>query len=111
MANLDDMSYIRAAAASAANADDASIWRWFALLVEERRIRWCLRDDHWLVSIDNRHVATENSFDRAIRIAREAISKSEQCCREDQGDEMGAGTGARRQSKRTFTMVVRSPSR
>jgi hypothetical protein len=60
-------------AALAANAEDASIWRWFALLLEERRIRWCCNGDRWLVSIDNRHVATDSSFDKAIRIAREAV--------------------------------------
>jgi hypothetical protein len=76
--NLDDMKRIRAAAASAANAEDASIWRWFALLLEERRIRWCCSGDRWLVSVDNRHVATDSSFDKAIRIARNTVQKSKQ---------------------------------
>ncbi|MGF6781499.1 hypothetical protein P3T21_006735 [Paraburkholderia sp. GAS334] len=70
MSNLNDMRHARAAAALAANAEDASIWRWFALLLEERRIRWCCSGDRWLVSVDNRHVATDNSFDKAIRTAR-----------------------------------------
>ena len=70
MSNLNDMGRARAAAALAANAEDASIWRWFALLLEERRIRWCCSEDRWLVSVDNRHVATGSSFDKAIRTAR-----------------------------------------
>jgi hypothetical protein len=67
------MRHVRAAAAFAANAEDASIWRWFALLIEERRIRWCCSGDRWIVSVDNRHVATDSSFDNAIRIARETV--------------------------------------
>ena len=70
MSDLNDMGHARAAAALAANAEDASIWRWFALLLEERRIRWCCSSDRWLVSVDNRHVATDSSFDKAIRTAR-----------------------------------------
>ena len=70
MSDLNDMGHARAAAALAANAEDASIWRWFALLLEERRIRWCCSGDRWLVSVDNRHVATDSSFDKAIRTAR-----------------------------------------
>jgi len=65
-----DMSQVRAAAALAANAEDAAIWRWFAPLLEERRIRWCCSGDRWLVSVNNRHVATDSSFDKAIRIAK-----------------------------------------
>lgn len=61
---------VRQNAAIAANAEDADIWRWFAMLVDERRVRWCNANGSWLVSIDHRHVATEDSFDRAIRAAR-----------------------------------------
>jgi hypothetical protein len=61
---------LRQQAAHAANAEDADLWRWFANLVDERRIRWCCADGSWLVSIDHRHVATETTFDNAIRSAR-----------------------------------------
>jgi hypothetical protein len=77
MSNLTEMGHIRAMAALAANAEDASIWRWFAPLLEDRRIRWCCSGDRWFVSVDNRHVATESSFDSAIRAARGATQKSE----------------------------------
>ena len=68
--SLDHSQQVRQSAAFAANAEDADIWRWFAGLVEDRRIRWCLADGSWLVSVDHRHVATDESFDQAIRVAR-----------------------------------------
>ncbi|BFG81743.1 hypothetical protein PTKU46_97770 [Paraburkholderia terrae] len=43
----------RAIAAACANAEDADVWRWFTLLMQDR----------WFVSVDNQHVATESSFD------------------------------------------------
>ncbi|WP_454862608.1 hypothetical protein [Paraburkholderia fungorum] len=71
MISLDDIQLKRAEAAQAANAEDADVWRWFSSLVEERRVRWCFATDSWLVSVDNRHVATESSFDGAMRAAKE----------------------------------------
>jgi hypothetical protein len=65
-----EMEEIRHEAALAANADDASVWRWVSGLMEERRIRWCLNHNDWLISVDNRHVATEVGFDRAVRAAK-----------------------------------------
>ncbi|MDC6132752.1 hypothetical protein PPH41_33900, partial [Burkholderia gladioli] len=53
----------------------ADLWRWFSLLVDERRIRWCQAGGQWLVSVDHRHVATEESFDRAVREARLAAGR------------------------------------
>lgn len=67
---MDISTHIRQNAANAVNAEDADIWRWFAGLVEERRIRWCLAGGSWLVSVDHRHVATDENFDHAIRTAR-----------------------------------------
>ncbi|WP_250462488.1 hypothetical protein [Caballeronia sp. GAFFF2] len=63
----------RAMAAAGANAEDAELWRWFSLLMQDRRVRWCQADDRWFVSVDNRHVATELSFDAAIRRAKEHV--------------------------------------
>jgi hypothetical protein len=65
------MQHIRSEAAAAVNAVDASIWRWFSALLEERRIRWRYAFDNWTVSVDRRHVATERSFDDAIRVAKD----------------------------------------
>ncbi|MBZ5794664.1 hypothetical protein K8353_31555 [Burkholderia contaminans] len=73
MDTRDDMGRIKAGTAAIANADDASIWRWFAPLLEEHRLRWCLAGDQWRVSIDNRHVATDSCFDDAIRITKQKV--------------------------------------
>jgi hypothetical protein len=64
---------MRERAAFAANAEDADL-RWFSCLIEERRIRWCCSARGWLVSVDNRHVATAQSFDDAMRDAMECVT-------------------------------------
>jgi hypothetical protein len=61
----------RKQAAMHADKDDASLWRWFSALYEEGRIRWCRSALGWLVSVDHKHLATEQDFDTAIRISRE----------------------------------------
>jgi hypothetical protein len=58
-------------AAKTANAEDASVWRWFCDLYEEGRVRWCRAAEGWLVSVDHRHLSTEANFYDAIRLARE----------------------------------------
>lgn len=65
------MAVKRAAARENANAEDAALWRWFAALLEDRRIRWCHSGRGWLVSVDHRHVATDTQFDQAMRMAKE----------------------------------------
>ena len=72
MTEVIDLRSARDAAASAANAEDASLWRWFSGLFEERRIRWFPSRDKWLVFVDHKHVATESDFDTAIRTAKHA---------------------------------------
>ncbi len=62
---------VRVEAQRLANAEDASLWRWFSALYDEGRIRWCRSAHGWLVSVDHRHLATETDFDSAIRAARE----------------------------------------
>ncbi|WP_321804030.1 hypothetical protein [Burkholderia sp. BCC1993] len=69
----NDMTQARVNAARAANDEDAAIWRWFSSLLEERRIRWCVSGESWFVSVDNRHVSTEQSFDSAIRVAKDNL--------------------------------------
>jgi hypothetical protein len=69
----DDMRQTRINAARAANDEDAEVWRWFSSLLEERRIRWCISGETWFVSVDHRHVATERSFDTAIRVAKDNV--------------------------------------
>jgi hypothetical protein len=65
-----NLQTVRQHAADTANAEDASLWRWFSALLEERRIRWCVANSNWLVSVDHRHLATSPSFDCAVREAK-----------------------------------------
>ncbi|AYQ40724.1 hypothetical protein CVS37_21865 [Burkholderia lata] len=71
----DDLREARRQAAIVANSDDAAVWRWFSSLMDDRRVRWCYARDRWFVSVDNRHVATEPSFDSAIRSAKAAVER------------------------------------
>ncbi|MEX3944451.1 hypothetical protein AB4Y45_26665 [Paraburkholderia sp. EG287A] len=68
---MTDFELRRIMAAATANQEDADLWRMFSILCEEHRIRWCESARGWLVSINNRHLATESSFDQAIRLAIE----------------------------------------
>ena len=67
---LDPIDVARLQGLAIANAEDASLWRWFSLMFQDSRIRWCLAHGKWLVSVEHRHVATEASFDEAIRAAK-----------------------------------------
>jgi hypothetical protein len=62
---------LRLQAARRANEEDASLWRWFCELYDEGRIRWCKAAKGWLVSVDHKHLSTEQEFDAAIRVARQ----------------------------------------
>jgi hypothetical protein len=53
-----------------ANAEDATLWRWLSLMLQDARIRWCMAHGSWLVSVDHRHMATRSTFDEAIREAK-----------------------------------------
>lgn len=72
---MDMMQRERQKAAVAANADDASVWRWLSDLLEERRIKWRYSFDTWIVVIDRKQLAAERSFDCAIRVAKVAAEK------------------------------------
>ena len=77
--NTSIESGTRAAAASVANRDDAELWRWFCLMYEDGRIRWCATSYGWLVSVDHKHLATETDFDTAIRSARQRFESGRRC--------------------------------
>lgn len=68
---MNAMQQARLDAAAAANAQDAALWRWFSALLEERRIRWRYTFDSWVVSVDRARVASEPTFDGAIRAAKD----------------------------------------
>jgi len=82
MSDRDDFKRSRLEAALSANAEDAALWRWFSDLLEERRIRWCNSNDAWLVTVDHRHVATQSSFDEAIREAKAKTDSTASLLRE-----------------------------
>ena len=67
---MDSMQRMRYEAALVANGEDASLWRWFSYLLEERRIRLRFHFGSWLVSVDRVHVATARTFDCAVRQAK-----------------------------------------
>jgi hypothetical protein len=69
------MQRIRLDAAAAANAEDAEVWRWFSGLLEERRVRWRYMFSRWVVNVDRVHVATEQNFYDAIRMAKEVATR------------------------------------
>ncbi|WP_342940560.1 hypothetical protein [Paraburkholderia phymatum] len=64
----------RRVGAATANAEDAALWRWFSMLMQEARIRWCRGHAGYFVSVDHQHVATEADFDAAIRAAKKKCS-------------------------------------
>ncbi|MFM0740541.1 hypothetical protein PQQ51_25145 [Paraburkholderia xenovorans] len=72
---LDPLEIVRLRGLAIANMEDASLWRWFSLLLQDSRIRWCVAHGSWLVSVDHRHVATEATFDEAMRAAKARVEK------------------------------------
>lgn len=64
-----DMDVARLRAAAHANLDDARIWRWYADLMEDERVRSTHTRDGWLITIDDRYTVEDESFDRAVRLA------------------------------------------
>ncbi|WP_227247546.1 hypothetical protein [Paraburkholderia caribensis] len=70
---MNQIDIVRLRGLANANEEDAALWRWFSLLLQDSRIRWRLTNDTWLVSVDHRHVATEATFDEAVRAAKARI--------------------------------------
>lgn len=64
-----EMELVRLRAAAHANLEDARIWRWYADLMEEDRVRCTHTRAAWLVTIDDRYTVEDESFDRAVRLA------------------------------------------
>jgi hypothetical protein len=74
---LNPIDIARLQGLATANAEDATLWRWFSLMLQDSRIRWCLAHGRWLVSVDHRHVATEATFDEAMRAAKARLDGPE----------------------------------
>jgi hypothetical protein len=63
------LQLIRMRAAAQANGQDASLWRWFADQMEDRRLsceRFC---EYWSIRLGGRELACDRSFDVAVRSA------------------------------------------
>ncbi|WP_235850978.1 hypothetical protein [Paraburkholderia piptadeniae] len=67
---MNQIDIVRLHGLAVANSEDANLWRWFSLMLQDSRIRWRLAHGNWLVSVDHRHVATEATFDEAMRAAK-----------------------------------------
>jgi hypothetical protein len=62
--------------AERANLDDARTWRWYADMMEERRLSCHWKHDPWRVDLDGQALASDRSFDRALRAARSLQSEA-----------------------------------
>lgn len=60
---------IRTHAGASADVDDSRVWRWYAGLMEGRRVVYAREDTVWTVVIDGRLLAYDPSFDSAVRTA------------------------------------------
>lgn len=67
--HLDELELARLRAALGANLDDARVWRWFADLMEDQRLRCTRTREHWQITIDDCFTVEDESFDRAVRLA------------------------------------------
>jgi hypothetical protein len=59
----------RLSAAVRANIDDARVWRWYADLMEDDRVKCTRMRNGWQVTVDGRCTVEDESFDGAIRLA------------------------------------------
>lgn len=64
-----DLELIRLRACVHANRDDAQIWRWYADLMEDRRLSCNWKNNRWTVCLDSAELCSDYSFDRVIRAA------------------------------------------
>jgi hypothetical protein len=64
-----DLNIVRLRAASAANAVDAGVWRWYSDLMEDDRLKCTKTTQGWAVEIDGVCAVHDRSFDCAIRRA------------------------------------------
>ncbi|WP_347554225.1 hypothetical protein [Robbsia sp. KACC 23696] len=72
--NHHSLEIARLRAAASANIDDARLWRWYADLMEDGRIRSTRIGTVWRITIDDGCLVEDVSFDCAVRRAVEAWS-------------------------------------
>jgi len=69
MCEYQHIEVIRLRAASRANIQDAALWRWFSDMMEDNRIACIRKADVWSVWVDGQLLATDRSYDMAVRTA------------------------------------------
>jgi hypothetical protein len=67
-----ELEIVRLQAKAGANLADALVWRWYADMMEDERLACIKVQRDWVIMIDGNPVASNPSFDCAMRIAREA---------------------------------------
>jgi hypothetical protein len=67
----EKLHIVRLSAEATANRDDASLWRWYADLVEDRRISFTCKANVWTIIVDGAWSVSQGSFDSAVREAHE----------------------------------------
>jgi hypothetical protein len=77
--NHFDLNIVRLRAASAANAVDAGVWRWYSDLMEDDRLKCIKMTQGWVVEIDGVCTVHDRSFDCAIRRACDSFPDVNRC--------------------------------
>jgi hypothetical protein len=67
--SLHELELARLRAAVRANLDDARVWRWYADLMEDGRVRCTRTRSGWQITVDEQCSVEHESFDRAVRLA------------------------------------------
>jgi len=88
MTDGDFRKIVRLRAAERTNGDDAAMWRWYACMMQHRRLVSRYQCAKWIIEIDGVRLAGDACFDIALRSTR-ALSKA----RRGPGDEACDGMG------------------
>jgi hypothetical protein len=77
MTDGDIRKIVRLRAAERTNGDDAAMWRWYARMMQHRRLVSRCQYAEWIIEIDGVRLAGDACFDIALRSAR-TLSKARQ---------------------------------
>jgi hypothetical protein len=59
-------------AGARSDTEDATLWRWLTMLINDSLIRWHRVDGGWLVIVARRRLSTRYDFESTIRTAKAA---------------------------------------
>jgi hypothetical protein len=68
------LEVVRLQAAASANSADAQVWRWYADLMEDERVKCIKTRSGWVIEIDGVCAIDDCSFDCAVRRACDAFA-------------------------------------